>query len=58
MAPAAYAGKVELTTYYPAPYGEYKEIKTTENAKFAQTSGNVEVGADANPTSLIVNNVS
>jgi hypothetical protein len=24
----AYAGKVELTTYYPAPYGEYEDIRT------------------------------
>jgi hypothetical protein len=23
----AYAGKVELTTYYPAPYGEYEDIR-------------------------------
>ncbi len=26
MATSAYAGKIELTTYYPAPYGEYKDI--------------------------------
>jgi hypothetical protein len=38
MAPAAYAGKVELTTYYPAPYGEYKELKTMENAIAVQIS--------------------
>ena len=24
--PAAYAGKMELTTYYPAPNGEYKTL--------------------------------
>ncbi|MFA7255032.1 MAG: tail fiber domain-containing protein [Candidatus Omnitrophota bacterium] len=34
VASIAYAGKVELTTYYPAPYGEYKELRTTENAYF------------------------
>lgn len=28
MALSAYAGKVELTTYYPARYGEYKDIST------------------------------
>lgn len=26
MAPAAFAGKMELTTYYPSPYGEYENI--------------------------------
>lgn len=37
--PSAFAGKMELTTYYPAPYGEYSELKTTgsdsDNAKAA-----------------------
>ena len=47
MAPFAYAGKVELTTYYPAPYGEYKELKTTENASFATAGGSVIVGTDS-----------
>ncbi|MDD5226404.1 MAG: hypothetical protein PHV97_04365 [Candidatus Omnitrophica bacterium] len=27
----AYAGKVELTTYYPAPYGEYKDVKANNS---------------------------
>jgi len=26
-----------LTTYYPAPYGAYKELRSTENAYFAYT---------------------
>lgn len=30
MTPAAFAGKVELTTYYPAPYGEYQELNAAE----------------------------
>ena len=25
----AYAGKMELTTYYPSPHGEYKDVKTS-----------------------------
>ena len=29
----AYAGKVELTTYYPAPYGEYKDITASNKLK-------------------------
>ena len=32
MASYAYAGKVELTTYYPAPYGEYKDLKSKKLA--------------------------
>ena len=38
-AAAAFAGKVELTTYYPAPYGEYKNLTSTQDASFATTSG-------------------
>jgi hypothetical protein len=55
MAPSAYAGKVELTTYYPAPYGEYKELKSTEKADFATTSGSVTVGSATNLTTLAIN---
>lgn len=56
LATAAYAGKVELTTYYPAPVGEYKNLSTTENAQFATTSGNVTVGSASNPAELVINN--
>jgi len=28
-APLAYAGKVELTTYYPSPMGEYSALQST-----------------------------
>ena len=31
--PAAYAGKTELTTYYPAPYGEYKDLQASNKLK-------------------------
>jgi hypothetical protein len=31
IASTAYAGKVELTTYYPAPYGEYKDVSVTDS---------------------------
>ena len=47
---AAFAGKVELTTYYPAPYGEYKNLTSTEDAYFATTSGGVGIGT-TNPVS-------
>lgn len=53
---SVYAGKVELTTYYPAPYGEYSELKstgkTTENGNVAfSASGSAGTGlvvTDAN----------
>ena len=47
MAPSAFAGKIELTTYYPAPFGEYKNINTTENTNLATTTGSVTVGTTA-----------
>lgn len=31
MTPSVSAGKVELSTYYPAPYGEYSQLKSTGN---------------------------
>lgn len=33
MAPCAYAGKVELTTYYPVPNGDYKDLQTSGSLK-------------------------
>ncbi len=30
---SAYAGKVELTTYYPAPNGEYSSLQATTTFK-------------------------
>ena len=33
MAPSAQAGKVELTTYYPAPNGEYKDLQASTKLK-------------------------
>lgn len=50
--PSAFAGKVELTTYYPAPYGEYQELKSTKDASFATTDGSkvgIGVRTPANP---------
>ena len=28
-----FAGKMELTTYYPAPYGEYKDLEASGKLK-------------------------
>ena len=45
----AYAGKVELSTYYPAPVGEYKNLNTTENTNLATKTGSVTVGSTTQP---------
>ncbi|MBI4056525.1 MAG: hypothetical protein HY399_03150 [Elusimicrobia bacterium] len=36
-----------LTTYYPAPYGVYNEMRTTGNAYLAYQSGNVGIGTSS-----------
>ena len=33
LMPTAYAGKMELTTYYPAPYGEYKNLQASQSLR-------------------------
>jgi hypothetical protein len=38
------AEEITLTTYYPAPYGAYKEFTTTEKTCLATSSGNVGIG--------------
>ncbi|MBI4335744.1 MAG: hypothetical protein HY589_03720, partial [Candidatus Omnitrophica bacterium] len=43
-----YAGKVEMTTYYPAPYGEYKKIVTKKLE--------VNSAADETPVTIKANN--
>ena len=49
-----FAGKIELTTYYPAPYGEYKNLTSTQDASFATTSGKVGIGTSAPAATLDV----
>lgn len=53
--PSAFAGKVELTTYYLSPMGEYKNLSATEDASFATTKGSVIIGTD-NPTNPAIDN--
>lgn len=36
--------QITLTTYYPAPYGVYRELITTDNTYLATEGGNVGVG--------------
>ena len=52
--PTAFAGRVDLTTYYPSPYGEYQNLKSTEDSYFATTSGNVGIGTTSPSTKLKV----
>ena len=35
--PLLFAGRVELTTYYPAPYGEYKSLNATDSTSATTT---------------------
>lgn len=54
MPSSLYAGKMELTTYYPAPYGEYKQVQ----AIGADTNnGNVALSArgSAGPGFVVTN---
>ena len=49
---AAFAGKIELTTYYPSPYGEYENLNSAEDSNFATASGNVGIGTTAPQSKL------
>ncbi len=44
LTPFAYAGRVDLTTYYPPADGRYKNLKSTGESYFVTTSGNVGIG--------------
>ena len=41
---SAFAESITLSTYYPAPYGIYKQFKTTSNTHLATDSGSVGIG--------------
>ncbi len=41
---AAPEEKLTITTYFPAPYGSYKELTTTGHTYLATSSGNVGIG--------------
>ena len=49
-----FAGEKKLTTYYPAPYGQYKTLQTTGDTYLATTSGNVGIGTSSAATKLDV----
>ena len=42
-----YADEVRISTYYPSPYGSYKNLDTTEDTHLATTQGNVGIGTAA-----------
>lgn len=48
-ASSAYAGRAELTTYYPAPYGEYTELKSQRLA-VGDTDGSGSLDAGDMPS--------
>jgi len=44
-----------ITTYYPSPYGSYRELTTTGNTTLATSSGNVGIGTTSPTAKLEVN---
>ena len=62
MALWAYADDVTISTFYPSPYGSYKNLETTADTKLATEGGKVEIGKsdpgeirDVDPPVLNVN---
>lgn len=47
FAASVYAGRVDLTTYYPAPYGDYTNLTSTGASNFSTLSGLVGIGVTA-----------
>lgn len=41
------AEDITISTYYPAPYGNYQELETTGDTSLATTSGNIGIGTTA-----------
>ena len=53
-ASSAYAGRVELTTYYPAPTGEYKDVKATNTLKVPVVVAGTKTVANTTPGEIWV----
>jgi len=45
--------EITLTTYYPAPLGEYDELRVSGNAYLATDSGGVTIGASSAPAAIL-----
>jgi len=45
--------EITLTTYYPAPFGDYDELIVSGNTYLAADSGGVAIGTSSAPTALL-----
>ncbi len=54
IAPSAFAGKVELTTYYPAPMGEYDNLQSNKLRAQGSCVGTICGSGDVANDNLIV----
>lgn len=52
---SAWAEELTITSYYPAPYGVYKELTTTADTYLAVDSGYVGIGTRTPSSKLDVN---
>jgi len=52
------AEEITLTTYYPAPYGAYEELSTTNNTYLATDSGSVGIGTSSPNEELHIHDAS
>ncbi|MFH1847670.1 MAG: dockerin type I repeat-containing protein, partial [Candidatus Omnitrophota bacterium] len=57
LATIVYAGNIDITTYYPVPYGEYNKLKTTGGVYFAGGNGDVCGATPTDPPNGEVNAV-
>lgn len=53
--PVSFAEELQVTSYYPAPYGSYRELTTTSNTYLAADSGSVGIGTRTPQAKLDVN---
>ena len=50
-----FAEEVKVSTYYPSPYGSYKNLDSSSDTHLATTSGNVGIGTATPRVALDVN---
>jgi|GEM_PF-1856248 len=53
LAPSAFAGKVELTTYYPSPYGEYTSLNVGNGTNTYPTTPGGTAAITMNSSNLL-----
>ena len=54
---SVFAEEVKVSTYYPSPYGSYKNLDSSSDTHLATTSGNVGIGTAAPDGRLHVTNI-